>query len=157
MPDPPTVLLVDDDRDLLRGTSLRLKAAGYRTILACDGEEGLDCATRHRPAAIVLDVRMPRKDGLTTLAELQARVTTKCIPVVMLSASLGDQRAALENGARFFLRKPYSGAMLINAVKKVIEEVWDAEETCLNEGDAVLPVLTSRASIARSIEMPSAD
>ena len=126
MPDQGTILLVDDDRDVLQGTSVRLRAAGYQTIVAHDGDEGLACATTQRPDAIVLDVRMPRKDGLTALAELQAGESTKNIPVVMLSASLGDQRAALESGARFFLRKPYAGPMLVNAVKKAIDEATHA-------------------------------
>jgi len=122
MNDRHTILLVDDDKDVLLGASKRLGAAGFEVLLACDGNEGLAAAAEHRPDAIVLDVFMPHKDGLTTLAELRAEQSTRDIPVVMLSASLGDQRAALEAGARFFLRKPYSGSTLIDAVKKAISE-----------------------------------
>lgn len=134
MPDQRTILLVDDDRDVLLGTAMRLEAAGYQTTVAHDGNEVLSIALAHRPDAIILDVRMPQKDGLSALAELQAEKRTKDIPVVMLSASLGDQRAALEAGARFFLSKPYSGPMLVNAVKKAIEETttngkWTAERS----------------------------
>jgi CheY-like chemotaxis protein len=134
MPDRRTILLVDDDRDVLQGATLRLEAAGYRIRVAHDGNEVLRNAVAHRPDAIVLDVRMPHQDGLSALAELQTEERTKDIPVVMLSASLGDQRAALEAGARFFLRKPYSGPMLVNAVNQAIEEfasneAWIAEKT----------------------------
>src|SRR3989304_5353598 len=122
MPSDSTVLLVDDDRDVVEGSSVRLRAAGYQTVAAYDGDECVDRANEYQPVAIVLDVRMPRMDGLTALGELQEGENTKHIPVVMLSASLGDQRAALEAGARFFLRKPYSGPMLIDAVKAAIEE-----------------------------------
>ena len=62
------VLIVDDDSDIREGTYLRLKAAGYRPITASDGEEGFASALENHPDAIVLDVRMPRVDGLTALA-----------------------------------------------------------------------------------------
>ena len=130
MPRESTVLLVDDDRDVVEGSSMRLRSAGYETMAAYDGEECVDRANEFQPVAIVLDVRMPRMDGLTALGELQEGDSTKHIPVVMLSASLSDQRAALEAGARFFLRKPYSGPMLIAAIKAAIEEAY------INRADA---------------------
>lgn len=75
-----------------------------------------------RPDAIVMDVRMPRMDGLTALAELKADPDTRDIPVVMLSASLPDQKEALDRGARFFLRKPYGGQALIEAVRSSLPQ-----------------------------------
>lgn len=122
MPSESIVLLVDDDRDVNEGTSTRLRAEGYQIVTARDGDECIRLAIEYHPVAIVLDVRMPIMDGLAALDELQAMECTKHIPVVMLSASLADQRSALEAGARFFLRKPYSAPMLIDAVKAAIEE-----------------------------------
>jgi len=121
-PSAPMVLLVDDDRDVVQGSKLRLTAAGYDTLAAYDGEEGVEMASRRHPDAIVLDVRMPHRDGLSALADLRSQPETKDIPVVMLSASLRDQRSALEAGARFFVRKPYNGENLIEAVNKAIHE-----------------------------------
>ncbi|HUE16493.1 MAG TPA: response regulator [Planctomycetaceae bacterium] len=116
------VLLVDDDRDVAFGASLRLRAAGYETLMAHDGHEGVDVARKRHPAAIVLDVRMPRMNGLVALANLQRDQRTKDIPIVMLSASLVDQQAALAGGARYFLTKPYQPTNLVMAVGRAIAE-----------------------------------
>ncbi len=110
------ILIVDDNEDIVRATSLRLQAAGFQSLSASDGNEGLASAIKHRPHAIVLDVRMPNKDGLTMLAELRSRDETETIPVIMLSASVVDQKAALDAGASFFVKKPYEGAQLVRAV-----------------------------------------
>ena len=120
MPDPATVLMVDDDREIVRGASLRLEAAGYRMLAAGDAEAGIAAAIANNPDVIVLDVRLPQRDGLSTLSDLKRRPETKQIPVVMLSASVVDQQAALDAGARFFLRKPYRGDMLVEAVRTAL-------------------------------------
>jgi CheY-like chemotaxis protein len=116
------VLLIDDDRDVAFGASLRLRAAGYETLTAHDGHDGIEVARKRHPAAIVLDVRMPRMNGLVVLANLQHDQQTKDIPIVMLSASLVDKQAALDAGARYFLTKPYQPSNLVMAVGKVIAE-----------------------------------
>ncbi len=116
------VLIVDDNPEIVQATSLRLKAAGYETLTAFDGTQGIDSAAVHHPDAIVLDVKMPVMDGLTALAELKGRADTRSIPVVMLSASVVDQHAALESGARFFLRKPHEGRQLVEALHAVLPE-----------------------------------
>jgi len=116
------ILLVDDDCDIVRGASLRLRAAGFDVAVAHDGEAGLAAARDEQPDAIVLDVRMPTISGLEVLRELKQSAATKRTPVVMLSASLVDEQAALDGGARFFLRKPYDSAELLTAVRKMVEE-----------------------------------
>ena len=113
----PKVLVIDDDRDVVRGVSLRLRAAGYETLAAYDGQQGVAVASESRPNAIVLDVRMPRLDGLATLRQLRNCKDTREIPVVMVSASLVDQHAALDSGARFFLSKPYQPKTLLAAIE----------------------------------------
>jgi len=109
------------------GTSLRLRAAGYQTLAAYDGDEGCAAAVRHHPHAIVLDVRMPRVDGLSTLVWLRNSADTKDIPIVMASASLVDQQAALDSGARFFLSKPYQAKTLLAALSEAIREASTTE------------------------------
>jgi CheY-like chemotaxis protein len=121
MPKQLTVLIVDDDREIVTAATLRLRAAGYRTLTAHDGESGVALAAERQPDVILLDVRMPRMDGLTALAELKQRGDTRDIPVVMLSASIVDQRAALQSGARYFLKKPYCGETLVQAVAAALD------------------------------------
>ena len=116
------ILLVDDDHDILKGTRLRLRAAGYETIEAHSGADGVSSAIEHQPDAIIMDVRMKNMDGLTALSKLRVHTTTKHIPVVMLSASLTEQQAALDAGARYYLLKPYVGKNLVAAVDSVISE-----------------------------------
>lgn len=116
------VLIVDDDADVRDGVSRWLHAAGYQTLMADDGEKGVESAVHHSPQAILLDVLMPRKDGMETLAALRSDQSTARIPVVMLSASLRDEQKALDAGARFFIQKPYDGKKLVAAVGAAIEK-----------------------------------
>jgi CheY-like chemotaxis protein len=116
------ILVVDDDRDVLRGARLRLEVAGYKTFSASDGEEGVAAAVELHPDVILLDVRMPRMDGLAALAILSDRADTKNIPVIMVSASLIDQQAALDAGARYFLSKPYQGKTLLAAIESATND-----------------------------------
>ncbi len=132
------VLVVDDDRDIAFGTALRLRGAGYETLLACDGAEGIASARKNRPGVILLDVRMPHMDGLHALAELRRREDTKRIPVIMLSASMCDQQAALDCGARFFQRKPYQAGDLLAAVAAALRET-DPPVTCPEESSPSPP------------------
>ena len=119
------VLVVDDDQDIVEATCLRLDRAGYEAVPAFDGDQAIRAVTQRAPDAIVLDIRMPGKDGLTTLAELKRGSETKHIPVIMLSASIVDQRAALDSGARFFLRKPNGQAQLEEALQAALARPVD--------------------------------
>lgn len=112
-----SVLLVDDDQDIIAGVGMRLMAMGYETHTAHDGEQGIERALELQPDAIVMDVRMPKVSGLEALVELQGNTETKHIPIIMLSASLVDQKMALDSGARYFLKKPYQGKELAAALQ----------------------------------------
>jgi CheY-like chemotaxis protein len=114
------VLIIDDNEEILLAVTLRLHAAGFDVLSARDGAAGVASAIANLPDAIVLDVQMPVMDGLTALATLHARPDTRHIPVIMLSASIVDQQAALDAGARFFLRKPFEGLRLVKALMAVM-------------------------------------
>lgn len=116
------VLVVDDEADIRDGVKRWLHAAGYTTQTACNGEEGVAMACSDSPQAILLDVRMPKKNGLEVLADLRADLKTSRIPVVMLSASLRDEQLALDAGAKYFIHKPYSGKNLVAAITAAINE-----------------------------------
>ncbi len=116
------VLVIDDDADIREGVSRWLKAGGYEALAESGGQAGIETARENPPDAILLDVLMPEKSGLETLAELRANEQTRGIPVLMLSASLRDEQRALEAGARFFVNKPYEGKALLSAVQRVIQE-----------------------------------
>jgi len=82
-----TVLIIDDDPFIREAakTSIEL-VAGWKTLLATSGREGLTIAQREQPEAILLDVEMPEMDGLTTLRHLRSHPTTQDIPVILFTA-----------------------------------------------------------------------
>ena len=123
MSERKNILVVEDDREISNATCLRLRAAGFAAQALYEGADVVRQAEVGRPEVILLDVRLPDVDGLTTLRELKRREETRRIPVVMLSASMRDEPAALDSGARFFLRKPYDGDNLLMAVRTAIDEV----------------------------------
>lgn len=120
-PESPCVLVVDDDTEIRCGIRLRLQAAGYTVLVACNGEQALNIASQCHPDVILLDVHMPCMDGLTVLCKLRERPETADIPVVMLSASIVDQRASLDAGARFFMKKPYQARSLLAALSTAMQ------------------------------------
>lgn len=118
----PTVLLVEDDQDLIRGIKLRFDAEGYQTLVADGVETGMSAARTQQPHAIVMDVRLRDGCGLEALAILKNNIETRHIPIVMLSGCVGSEQKALDNGARFFIRKPYRGQQVLVAVQSAIQE-----------------------------------
>jgi DNA-binding response OmpR family regulator len=122
------ILVVDDEIELVRGISLWLNAAGFDTCVAHDADEAVATAQSRQPSAIILDVRMPGRDGLSALGDLKRMPGTTHIPVVMLSASLVDQQRALDAGARFFLSKPFEGKELVAAVAAAIDKPRQPEK-----------------------------
>lgn len=120
MSESKRILIVDDEQDIRDGVCYWLKLAGYTPIEANDGNSGIETAKAQSPEVILLDVRMPDKDGIETLNDLLKDRSTHQIPVVMLSASLRDELRALDAGARFFLQKPYDGKSLLSTIAAVL-------------------------------------
>ena len=116
------ILIVDDDREITRGLSYRLKAKGYELETAHGGEAGMELAQSFQPDAIILDIRMPDVDGLTVLSRLKEDPATSFIPVIMCSASLVDKKDALNRGASFFVQKPFESQGLLATIEAVCVE-----------------------------------
>ena len=117
------ILLVDDEPNLIQALSLRLNLLGFEVITASDGCEGLKLANEQLPGLIVLDIRMPKMDGLTMLDHLNACDETAKIPVIMVSASHVDRRQALQRGAKYFLEKPYDSQVLLATIAAVLSDL----------------------------------
>ena len=120
MPDSMKVLLVEDDEGIRFGTEMRLKLNGYTVTTAVDGRDGLDKVADCHPDVILMDIRMPGLDGLGALKQLKSNVATAAIPVIIASASPGDQTSALDLGANYFLRKPYANETLLDMIASVL-------------------------------------
>lgn len=86
MSDKKLVLVVDDDPDLVESLAIKLESENFRVAKAYDGVEGWDAITKERPALVILDVMMPRKDGYTLCNEIKTSEEYKGIIVVLLTA-----------------------------------------------------------------------
>jgi len=106
-PPPPerTVLIVEDDPDFARILFDLAHEAGYRALVACTAEEGLQLAAEHQPHAMMLDIRLPDRSGLSVLQMLKDNPKTRHIPVHVISATDSGE-AALHLGAIGYVRKP---------------------------------------------------
>ena len=104
------ILVVEDDDDLRETLAYNLRADGYETLLAADGVAALELARRQPVARVILDVMLPRLDGLSVLRQLRARPETAAIPVLMLTARAeeSDIVVGLELGADDYVAKPFS-------------------------------------------------
>jgi DNA-binding NtrC family response regulator len=111
------ILVVDDDDIILDATATALRMAGYQVDTAEDGEEALRIVEWHRPAVIVLDLRMPRLDGCELAQHLRKRGIR--IPLILMTASDDGDVWAERMGAASFLPKPFATTDLIDAVQRL--------------------------------------
>src|SRR5438445_206690 len=107
MPDFPTILLVDDEDAVQKLLAYPLEREGYRVVPARDGQEALDRFASENPDLVVLDITLPRLDGLEVCKQLRARST---VPIIMLTARDDelDKVVGLELGADDYITKPFS-------------------------------------------------
>jgi CheY-like chemotaxis protein len=124
MPQRPTVLIVEDDPDLMRFAQLTLRLGGYRVLSAVDGEAALDLIRKRHPALVVLDLRLPVLDGWQVLEVVTHDAGLHTIPVLIVTASVDgfSKPKALAMGAADCLLKPVSADALLDAVGRVLAE-----------------------------------
>jgi DNA-binding response OmpR family regulator len=108
--DARTILVADDDPDILELVGFRLEQAGHVTLRARDGAQALELARDYVPSLCVLDVLMPKLNGFEVLRALREEERTRAIPVIMLTASVQDRDVArgFEVGADDYMRKPFN-------------------------------------------------
>jgi DNA-binding response OmpR family regulator len=117
-----TILVADDDRDILDLVAFKLGAAGHELITATDGATALTEARRVVPDIIVLDVAMPGMSGLDVCRELRADNVTTAIPVILLTArgQESDVEAGFNVGADDYIVKPFSPRELQSRVSALL-------------------------------------
>lgn len=137
-----TIALVDDDRNILTSVSMALEAEGYTVRTYTDGVEALDGLDRQPADLAVLDIKMPRMDGMELLTRL--RKTTK-VPVIFLTSKDDeiDELLGLRSGADDYIRKPFSQRLLIERIRAVLRRhnlaQSDADDAdAVRRGDIVL-------------------
>ncbi len=141
-----TILLVEDDPSIREVTKRGLEEAGFSVQTAVDGEEALDRFAKQRPDAVVLDVMLPRKDGLEVCKQIRAGSAT---PVVMLTARSDtiDVVVGLESGADDYVTKPFAMPELVARVRAALRRAQHLEPAeTVTLGDVTIDVLGHAAT-----------
>jgi two-component system, OmpR family, response regulator ChvI len=115
----PKIALVDDDRNILTSVSLTLEAEGYNVSTYTDGASGLEGLTSDKPDLAILDIKMPRMDGMELLRRLRQKSD---LPVIFLTSKDEeiDELFGLKMGADDFIKKPFSQRLLVERVKSIL-------------------------------------
>lgn len=116
MADQKTILIVDDDHDLVEGLRLLLEKLNYRVIQAHDGHQGQQMIYHHQPDLVILDMMMPRKGGYPVLEHFRDKPDAP--PIIMITANEGSRHKAYAEylGVVAYLRKPFTNEKLLEAV-----------------------------------------
>jgi len=119
---PPKILVVDDNADNVELLAKRLKALGYSTCEAYDGEQALVRVAEEDPDLIILDVMMPKLDGFEVCRRLKTDERTRTIPVIMLTAKreVPDKIRGLDTGADDYVTKPFNPQELMARVRSLL-------------------------------------
>ena len=136
-----TILVVDDDREIVRAISKLLELEGYETLKAYDGLEALDVLMDHTVHLILMDVMMPRLDGLSAVLRIRER---RNLPVILLSAKSeeSDKVLGLSMGADDYMTKPFDIGELLARVRALTRRQGEVIGEQLAAGDLVLDTPT---------------
>jgi DNA-binding response OmpR family regulator len=126
-----TVLVIDDEKDLLELVRYNLEKEHLDVITANDGQSGLEIGLKHKPDLVLLDLMMPGMNGLEVCKQLRADARTSRVPIIMLTAKAAetDKIVGLEMGADDYITKPFSVRELIARVRAVLRRSNPAAET----------------------------
>jgi len=131
----PTIALVDDDRNILTSVSMALEAEGYRIQTFTDGASALEGLKQSQPDLAILDIKMPRMDGMELLRRLRQKTD---MPVIFLTSKDEeiDELFGLKMGADDFIRKPFSQRLLVERVRAVLRRAQPKDGSAARENDA---------------------
>ena len=126
-----TILVVDDERDLLDLIEYNLKKEGFKVFKAENGEEGISKAKEHRPDLILLDIMMPKMDGLEAVEIMRKDDDLKKTPIIFLTARSDEKTEidGLNKGGDDYITKPISTTKLVSRIKAVLRRFDDSEQT----------------------------
>jgi two-component system response regulator ChvI len=138
----PTIALVDDDRNILTSVSIALESEGYRIMTYTDGASALEGFKTSPPDLAILDIKMPRMDGMETLRRLRQKSD---LPVIFLTSKDEeiDELFGLKMGADDFIRKPFSQRLLVERVKAVLRR------TTPKDGQPLQKEIESKTTLER--------
>ncbi len=117
------ILIVDDERDIVKALMIRLQDHGYYVITAFDALQGFSVALKEKPDLIILDIRMPAGGGFSVAEKLKRSTLTWTIPIIILTGSSEKdaEARAKDLGIHFYIKKPYDSEELLDAVRQALE------------------------------------
>lgn len=125
-----TILVVDDEKDLLDLIEYNLKKEGFNVLKAENGEEGIEIAKEHNPDLVLLDIMMPKMDGMEAVEIMRKDDDLKNTPIIFLTARSDEKTEVegLDKGGDDYITKPISTTKLISRIKAVMRRFEDSEE-----------------------------
>ena len=119
-----TIMVVDDNPDIITIVKTILEGKGYKVLSAYSGPELLTCLEGQKPDLIVLDIMMPQMDGLEVLTRLKGAPDTSSIPVILLTAKVQyeDVLGGYKLGADYYITKPFTSTQLVNGINLLLGE-----------------------------------
>jgi CheY-like chemotaxis protein len=117
-----TILIIDDDQDIVRILKIGMDSEGYNTVTGYDGQMALNLALTRRPDVIIMDVQMPMTSGLKAMEFLRAKPETRNIPIIFLSGTQSSLvYPAISNAERVaFVKKPLNLEDIISVVRQFL-------------------------------------
>lgn len=118
------ILLVEDEKNIVLGVSICLRSEGMEVTVAVDGADALKKMEEDKPDLVLLDLVMPRLNGLDALQAMKSNPDTKDIPVIVLSARAQEEdiQRAMDLGASDYMAKPFRPVELLAVIQRVIGE-----------------------------------
>ena len=116
-----TILVVDDEPNIVCLLEARLRANGYEVLTATRGQEGLDKCKQYKPGAVILDILMPDMDGSEVAASIREDPSISHIPIIFLTAFVKPYEVPKNHiiGGQYFLAKPFRNEELLGLVNKI--------------------------------------
>ncbi|HZA54718.1 MAG TPA: response regulator [Candidatus Udaeobacter sp.] len=119
-----TIMVVDDNPDIITIVKTILEGKGYKVFSASSGAELLNLLDNQKPDLIILDIMMPEMDGLEVLTRLKSVTDTATIPVILLTAKVQyeDVLGGYKLGADYYITKPFTSTQLVNGINLLLGE-----------------------------------
>ena len=151
-----TILLIEDNKDILENTAEILELAGYKVLMAENGKIGVTLAIEHIPALIVCDIMMPVLDGYGVIHMLQKNTQTQNIPFIFLTAKAerNEIRKGMDLGADDYITKPFDGTELLNAIESRLRksELLKQLPAGLNGLDTLISTVSGKEALKHFTE-----
>ena len=149
-----SILIIEDEKDIVDLIEYHLKQSGFSVISTLDGPAGLEKAKKKCPSLIILDLMLPEMDGKDICRSLKSNPLTQSIPILMLTAKAEetDRLIGFELGADDYVTKPFSPKELVLRVKAILrrKEVDQAGEKMIRIGDLLIEIDRHQISIKKS-------